>query len=113
MYAICVHLVVEFYETAVFVRIINDYLSDEELRLLQSYLMLQPESGKVIQKSKGARKLRWGNSTSGKRGGLRVIYYYRIKQHRIYLLLVYSKTEKTDLTLREIQLLAKFIEQLP
>jgi hypothetical protein len=104
---------VEFYETAAFVRTINDYLDDEELRHLQSFLLLNPDAGKVIRKGKGSRKLRWATKTTGKSGGLRIIYFHRVVQHRIYLLLVYGKNEKSDLTQQEIQLLAKFIEQLP
>jgi hypothetical protein len=104
---------VEFFETAAFVRIVNDYLNDEELRLLQSYLLDNPDAGKVIKQGKESRKLRWATSTTGKSGGLRIIYFHRAVQNRIYLLLVYSKREKSDLTPTEIQLLAKFIEQLP
>lgn len=103
----------EFYETAAFVRIINDYMDDEELRQLQCFLLLNPEAGKVIRKSKGGRKLRWATKSSGKSGGLRIIYFHRPIHHRIYLLLIYSKNEKSDLTQQEIQLLAKYIEQLP
>ncbi len=57
---------VEFFETAAFVRIINDYLDDEELRHLQSFLLLNPDAGKVIRKGKGSRKLRWATKTTGK-----------------------------------------------
>ncbi len=103
----------EFFETAAFVRIINDYLNDEELRLLQIYLLNNPDSGKVIKKGKGSRKLRWATRTTGKSGGLRIIYFHHVVQSRIYLLLVYSKSEKSDLTPYEIQLLAKFVDQLP
>jgi hypothetical protein len=66
---------VEFFETAAFVRIVNDYLNDEELRLLQSYLLDNPDAGKVIKQGKGSRKLRWATSTTGKSGGLRIIYF--------------------------------------
>ncbi len=53
-YAIRVYFVVEFFETDAFVRIINDYLNDEELRLLQIYLLNNPDSRKVIKKGKGS-----------------------------------------------------------
>jgi hypothetical protein len=49
---------------------------DESYRKLQSVLMLRPEAGNVIRGSGGLRKIRWNLPGSGKRGSLRIIYYW-------------------------------------
>jgi hypothetical protein len=49
----------EFIETSLFTRLINDYLSEEEYLGLQVYLLRHPESGKIVSGSGGVRKLRW------------------------------------------------------
>jgi mRNA-degrading endonuclease RelE of RelBE toxin-antitoxin system len=64
-----------FIETPTFTRRIQQVLSDDEYRLLQQELTERPEGGKIIPGSGGLRKIRWGLPGSGKRGGIRVIYY--------------------------------------
>jgi mRNA-degrading endonuclease RelE of RelBE toxin-antitoxin system len=63
------------FETSVFTKKINTLLNDEEYRTLQNTLVEMPNSGKIIQGSGGIRKIRWGGSGRGKRGGIRIIYY--------------------------------------
>lgn len=46
----------------------------------------------------------------GKRGGIRVIYYY-VKDEKVYLLLVYIKAEKDNLTDSELAILKELIKQ--
>ena len=60
-----------------------------------------PDSGAVISGTGGLRKLRWSTKGRGKRGGVRVIYYWRTTKNRIYLLTLYGKNVKDDLTLSE------------
>jgi hypothetical protein len=69
---------VEFIETPTFTALIAEYLRDDEYRALQSFLASEPEAGDVIPGTSGFRKLRWADRRrgKGKRGGLRVIYYY-------------------------------------
>ena len=81
-------------------------MNDEEYLVLQGYIAAYPSAGKVIPGSGGIRKLRWGRSGSGKRGGLRIIYYYKTTVGRIWLLTVYAKSEAEDIqigTLRKIK----------
>lgn len=99
-----------FIETPVFTREIEKHLSDNDLRRLQSILLLRPESGAVIKGSGGLRKVRWAKSGSGKRGGLRIIYYYD-PFDTIYLIYPYSKKDKEDLTNDQIKVLAKLVEE--
>jgi hypothetical protein len=70
---------------------------------LQSFLAEHPENGKVIQGSGGIRKLRWAGSGRGKRGGLRVIYYWWVAKDRISMLMVYPKNERDDLTPSQVK----------
>src|ERR1035438_5210396 len=94
---------VVFIETPVFSRQIADCLDDEEYGRLQSFMAEHPESGKVIQGSGGIRKLRWAGSGRGKRGGLRVIYYWWVAKDRVSMLMVYPKNERDDLTADELR----------
>jgi len=64
-----------FIETPVFTEDVEALLSIDSYRALQYALSLRPETGRVIPGSRGLRKLRWRTTASGKRGGLRVIYY--------------------------------------
>lgn len=80
-----------FIETKLFSRLADEYLPDDQLSRLQHHLNENPEAGDVIRESGGVRKLRWGATGRGKRGGLRIIYYLRSKQSEIWLLTLYAK----------------------
>jgi mRNA-degrading endonuclease RelE of RelBE toxin-antitoxin system len=98
-----------FIEASSFVRTCEGLLDDEELRQLQISLMLNPESGKVIPASGGLRKLRWRGRGRGKRGGIRVIYYWIQKRERIHLLIAYAKNRQEDLTADQLKILITLI----
>lgn len=84
----------EFIETSQFTGLIYKYLSEDEYIGLQMYLLRYPDSGRIIPGSGGVRKLRWSISGKGKRGGIRVIYYWKLKEDEIWLLTVYGKSER-------------------
>lgn len=65
---------------------------------LVDYLARYPEAGEEIPGTGGVRKLRWGGKGKGKRGGLRVIYYFYNETNPIFLLTVYSKGEQENLS---------------
>ena len=98
-------------ETPIFTRRIQLMLSDEEYRLLQAHLVNKPDIGKVIPGSGGMRKLRWSAKGHGKRGGIRVIYYWFMSKDIILLLFAYSKNEQDDLTKEQLRQLKKIIER--
>jgi len=98
-------------ETAIFTRRIQALISDEQYRLLQLQLVAQPDVGKVIPQSGGLRKLRWSLSGHGKRGGIRVIYYWSASRDTILMLFVYAKNEQDDLTRQQLKTLRKIIEE--
>ncbi len=100
-----------FIETPVFTKRIKSMLHDDEYRLLQNSLVLRPSSGKVIPQSVGLRKIRWNFKGSGKRGGLRIIYYWDLKSEIIYFLLVYKKNEQENLTADQLKILRKVIKE--
>jgi len=87
------------------------HLDDEEYRHLQIALMLRPGQGALIRGSGGLRKLRWAKPGGGKRGGLRVIYYWAPGEQVFYMLYVYSKTEQGDLTLAQARSLGRLVRE--
>jgi hypothetical protein len=71
----------------------------------------RPDAGKIIPGSGGLRKLRWSAGGQGKRGGIRIIYYWFVSQDVILLLYAYPKSEQDDLTTDQLRQLKKFIEK--
>jgi hypothetical protein len=94
---------VVFVETPIFCRRVQQFLDDDEYAEMQLFLAARPDAGSVIKGSGGMRKLRWAGSGRGKRGGLRVIYYWWVAKDRISLLLVYPKNEMDDLTADQLK----------
>ena len=100
-----------FVETPVFTSLVDDLLDDEEYRSLQLALLLRPEQGPLIRGSGGLRKVRWRIKGRGKRGGLRVIYYFDSSKQTIYLLFIYSKSEQGDLTPAQVRTLGGVVRE--
>jgi hypothetical protein len=102
----------EIIETAPFARCREELFDDEQFRKLEEHLVLNPAAGALIPGGAGLRKIRWPGSGRGKRGGVRVIYYFRAKTNRLFLLFGYRKNQCEDLTRVQIKSLAKIVEQL-
>ncbi len=98
-------------ETSIFTRRLAGLLSDEEYRRLQMALVLNPNAGAVIPGSGGLRKIRWAIAGHGKRGGIRVIYYWAIVHDKILMLYIYAKSEQGDLTPDQVKVLRKIVEE--
>ena len=105
--------VLEFRETVAFTRAITRLLSDEEYAELQGVLVVQPDAGNVIPGTSGLRKLRWTQQKrgKGKRGGIRVIYYWQMSETLVYMLLAYSKDEQEDLNTSQRKLLMRLVAE--
>jgi hypothetical protein len=86
--------------------------SDEEREALTDFLAANPSLGVIIPGTGGIRKLRWGAKGSGKRGGARVIYYFRDLNMPLFLLATYAKGEKVDLTSAEKRQMHKMVDLL-
>ena len=100
-----------FVETPVFTAIIRDLLPDDEYRALQSALLLRPEQGAIIPGSGGIRKLRWSGRGRGKRGGLRVIYFWFVSEGVVYMLYASAKGVAADLTPAQIKVLRGLVKE--
>ena len=98
-------------ETAIFTKRVNELLDDEQYRLLQWILVKAPDSGKIIPGSGGLRKLRWAGSGRGKRGGIRLIYYWFPKQDRLLMLFLFAKNEQADLTAQQSKTLRLVVQR--
>jgi mRNA-degrading endonuclease RelE of RelBE toxin-antitoxin system len=100
-----------FVELPPFERARKDYLDDEAYRLLQCELMENPTAGAVIEGTGGLRKLRQTDPRrgKGKRGGLRVIYYWFLGVDQFWLFTVYDKDQADDLTPAQRKLLKQLL----
>ena len=100
----------EFIETSIFTKQVLKLLPDSSYRILQSALMLNPGAGAIIKGSGGIRKIRWNLPGAGKRGALRVIYYFD-QPETIYMLFMYKKNEQEDLTPEQVKILKKALKE--
>jgi hypothetical protein len=89
-----------FFETSSFTAVVPHYLSENEYRQVQLALLLNPEHGDLMPGTGGFRKLRWADMRrgKGKRGGLRIIYYWLQEDAQFWMFAIYDKDEMTDLT---------------
>jgi hypothetical protein len=101
-----------FVELTPFVAFRAKHWSDDELRALQSFLLVTPDAGDLIRGGAGLRKLRWSAQGRGKRGGARVIYYWHVPGERIYLIYGYVKSEREDLTPQQVRTLAELMKDI-
>ena len=103
---------IEFVEASPFTRHLSSYLNDEDYRRLQMELASNPEKGDLMPGTGGFRKMRLADARRGKgrRGGLRLIYYYFASDQQIWLMTIYSKDEAADLTASEKKALKAAID---
>jgi len=99
-----------FIETKLFTQLVKEYLGDEEYGELQQYIMKNPEIGKVIRGSGGVRKVRWAREGMGKSGGVRTIYYWAKARDQVYMLTMYSRSEKENIDKKTLAQIAKELE---
>lgn len=85
-------------ETPLFLRQAAEVWDEDEHMAFVSFIAANPEAGDVIPDSGGVRKVRWRREGSGKRGGVRVVYFYHNGDRPLYLLLVYAKARREDLS---------------
>lgn len=100
------NLLFSFVETTRFTREVQKLLTDDEYTRLQWRLIELPDAGDVIPGGGGIRKFRFSAKGKGSRGGARVIYYLAVSREQIFMLDIYSKSERSDIDgamLRELK----------
>ncbi|WP_293474532.1 type II toxin-antitoxin system RelE/ParE family toxin [Phenylobacterium sp.] len=85
-------------ETKLFMRQAEAVWGDEERETFINFIAANPEAGDVIPDTGGVRKVRWSRPGSGKRGGVRVVYFYFDAERPLFLLMVYAKAQQEDLS---------------
>jgi len=90
----------------------SNLINADEKASIINYLAFHPQSGDLMQGTGGIRKLRWSALGKGKSGGVRVIYYYHDGTMPLFLLTVFGKGEKANLSRAERNELAKFTSLL-
>lgn len=99
-----------FVETHAFTARIRALCPDDSYRQLQAALTGAPDLGVVVPGTGGIRKVRWGGSGRGKRGGLRVLYFSHQASRTILFLFVFAKAERDDLMAAQRAALRRLIE---
>jgi hypothetical protein len=94
-------------ETPEYLRSAERLLRAEDRGAIVQFLAARPRAGDVMQGTGGVRKLRWGRAGRGKSGGVRVIYYYHDEAMPLYLLAIFAKNDKANLSKPERNDLAK------
>lgn len=103
-----------FVETVVFTRQLQELASIETLYAIQADLLADPERWPVISGTKGARKGRIADplSSRGKRGSFRYVYLYLKHRGRIYLLLMFGKSDQATLSTEQTRQVAELVEAI-
>ena len=87
-------------------------LADADRRAIIDHLAAHPAAGDLIEGTGGVRKLRWARDGRGKSGGVRVIYYFHSEAMPLYLLTMFAKNERPNLSKAERNALAGLVDLL-
>jgi hypothetical protein len=88
----------------------SDYWSEKEKDEFFVHIALNPEAGDVVPKSGGVRKIRWSRPGVGKRGGTRVIYFNRLANGEVWLMLIYGKSVRDNISADVLKQLKQELE---
>jgi hypothetical protein len=95
-----------------YLRAAGKLLAEADRRAVVDYLAAQPKAGDLIEGTGGVRKLRWARGGRGKSGGVRVIYYFHSDAMPLYLLTMFAKNERANLSKAERNELAGLVDVL-
>jgi hypothetical protein len=95
-----------------YLRTAGKLLTDADRRAIVDYVAAHPTAGDLIEGTGGVRKLRWARDGRGKSGGVRVIYYFHSDAMPLYLLTMFAKNERANLTKAERNALADLVDAL-
>lgn len=99
--------------TTTFSRRAKRLLPEVEIEHLEQSIAERPDAHPVVAGTGGVRKARWARPGMGKRGGVRVVYYFQTRAQIVYMLDIYAKNEKSDLTAvdkRELRAIVSLLE---
>ena len=99
-------------EVPEYIRRAEKLLTATERRDVVDYLAAHPKAGDLMEGTGGVRKLRWGRGGQGKSGGVRVIYYFHSEAMPLYLLTLFAKNERANLSKAERNDLAGLVDVL-
>jgi len=99
-------------EVPEYIRRAEKLLTEEERREIVDYLAANPKAGDIMEGTGGVRKLRWGRQGRGKSGGVRVIYCVHSDRMPLYLLTLFAKNERANLSKAERNELAGLVDIL-
>ena len=88
-------------ETALFIRQAAEVWTEEERVAFIDFIARNPHAGDLVPETGGVRKVRWARQGGGKRGGVRVVYYYHDAEIPLFLLMVYAKNRQENLSAAE------------
>jgi len=97
-------------ETPTFEEDARKIWSDDERNAFFAWLAADPEVGDVIPGSGGCRKVRWSTAGTGKRGGVRVIYFTRLANGEIWLLVIYKKAARENMPAHILKSIREVLE---
>ncbi len=95
-----------------YLRLAARLLVDADRRAIVDHLAAHPAAGDLIEGTGGVRKLRWARDGRGKSGGVRVIYYFHNEAMPLYLLTMFAKNERANLSKAERNALAGLVDVL-
>jgi hypothetical protein len=99
-------------EVPEYIRRAEKLLTATVRRDVVDYLAAHPKAGDLMEGTGGVRKLRWGRGGQGKSGGVRVIYYFHSESMPLYLLTLFAKNERANLSKAERNDLAGLVDVL-
>ena len=99
-------------ETPSFIGDAKKLLDDDERGALINFLASNPKAGVLIKGTGGIRKIRWAGDNTGKSGAYRVIYFFHTMEFPIFLLNVFAKNEKANISQAERNELKKLTDLL-
>ena len=98
-------------ETLLFQNLVSDYWDEDERGAFCAWLAVNPNAGDVIPGSGGCRKTRWSRPGTGKRGGVRIIYFARLANGEIWLLTIYAKSARDNIAAHTLKALKELIDE--
>ncbi len=85
-------------ETPTFQKQAEKIWSESERQTFIDWIAVNPLSGDVIPGADGARKVRWGRAGSGKRGGVRIVYFNLTERGEVILVMMYTKSDQANIS---------------